>query len=36
MSGNLMQAEMAEQPERLATLIGRADEIAETVAPATR
>jgi glutamine---fructose-6-phosphate transaminase (isomerizing) len=33
MSGNLMQAEMAEQPERLAALIGRADEIAAAVAP---
>jgi glucosamine--fructose-6-phosphate aminotransferase (isomerizing) len=33
MSGTLMQAEMAEQPERLAALIGRADEIAATVAP---
>jgi glutamine---fructose-6-phosphate transaminase (isomerizing) len=32
MSGTLMQSEMAQQPERLAALIGRCDDIAETVA----
>jgi glucosamine--fructose-6-phosphate aminotransferase (isomerizing) len=31
MSGTLMQAEMGQQPERLAALIGRCDEIAELV-----